>query len=63
MRGARLGQPVIEGRRLTRHPKCARLRVPPGALVTPKDPKPYAERLAFHITVDSASEYGLDVGQ
>ncbi|MEM6847990.1 MAG: homoserine kinase [Pseudomonadota bacterium] len=39
------------------------VRVPAGALVTPKDPKPYAERLAFHMTVESASEYGLDVGQ
>jgi homoserine kinase type II len=36
------------------------LRVPPGALVTPKDPKPYYERLRFHRSVASASAYGLD---
>ncbi|GAB5375795.1 MAG: homoserine kinase [Acuticoccus sp.] len=35
------------------------LRVPPGALVTPKDPKPYLERLRFHRGVVRASEYGL----
>lgn len=36
------------------------LRVPPGALVTPKDPKPYHARLNFHRSVDSATAYGLD---
>ncbi|MEM9222342.1 MAG: homoserine kinase [Pseudomonadota bacterium] len=36
------------------------LRVPAGALVTPKDPKPYLERLRFHQAVERTSEYGLD---
>lgn len=35
------------------------LRVPAGALVTPKDPRPYWDRLRFHRTVSKASEYGL----
>lgn len=35
------------------------LRVPPGALVTPKDPKPYFERMRFHRAIRRASEYGL----
>ncbi|MEO1105208.1 MAG: homoserine kinase [Pseudomonadota bacterium] len=35
------------------------LRVPEGALVTPKDPKPYLERLRFHRAVRRPSEYGL----
>jgi len=36
------------------------LRVPSGALVRLKDPRPYAERLRFHRGVASASAYGLD---
>ncbi|MEW5423078.1 homoserine kinase [Amorphus sp. 3PC139-8] len=36
------------------------LRVPPGALVTPKDPVEYLRRLRFHRKVASASDYGLD---
>lgn len=36
------------------------LRVPEGALVTPKDPRPYLERLRFHERVRRPSEYGLD---
>jgi len=36
------------------------LRVPPNALVTPKDPKPYADRLRFHRAVRGPSDYGLD---
>lgn len=35
------------------------LRVPENALVTPKDPRPYRERLRFHRSVESAGEYGL----
>ena len=35
------------------------LRVPEDALVTPKDPRPYYERLRFHRSVTSATEYGL----
>ena len=35
------------------------LRVPENALVTPKDPRPYFERLRFHRTVASPTEYGL----
>ena len=35
------------------------LRVPEGALVTPKDPRAYLERLRFHRGVRRASEYGL----
>ena len=37
------------------------LRVPEGALVTPKDPRPYLERLRFHRGVGRASEYGLSL--
>ncbi|ADZ71804.1 homoserine kinase [Polymorphum gilvum] len=36
------------------------LRVPPGALVTPKDPLEYLKKLRFHRSVSSASAYGLD---
>jgi len=36
------------------------LEVPPGALVTPKDPLEYSRKLRFHQRVRSASEYGLD---
>ncbi len=35
------------------------LRVPAGALVTPKDPIAYLKRLEFHKRVDSAGEYGI----
>ena len=35
------------------------LRVPPNALVRPKDPIPYYERLRFHRTVRSPADYGL----
>ncbi|MEM7695941.1 MAG: homoserine kinase [Pseudomonadota bacterium] len=37
------------------------LRVPEGALVTPKDPRDYYERVRFHRGVARASEYGLDL--
>jgi len=36
------------------------LRVPPGALVTPKDPVEYLRRLRFHQGVASTHDYGLD---
>tara|TARA_R110002020_G_scaffold20374_4_gene69498 strand:- start:1001 stop:1966 length:966 start_codon:yes stop_codon:yes gene_type:complete len=36
------------------------LRVPPGALVTPKDPVEYLRRLRFHHAVASTRDYGLD---
>ncbi len=36
------------------------LNVPPGALVTPKNPTEYISKLKFHQSVKSASEYGLD---
>ncbi|MCF3936284.1 homoserine kinase [Acuticoccus sp. M5D2P5] len=36
------------------------LRVPENALVTPKDPTPYYDRLRFHQRVRSAAEYGVD---
>ena len=36
------------------------LEVPPGALVTPKDPLEYLRKLRFHQRVRSASEYGLE---
>jgi homoserine kinase type II len=36
------------------------LNVPPGALVKPKDPLEYLDRLRFHQTIDRAGEYGLD---
>ncbi|WP_075219085.1 homoserine kinase [Acuticoccus yangtzensis] len=35
------------------------LRVPEGALVTPKDPRPYYERLRFHRSVAGPVEYGI----
>jgi homoserine kinase type II len=35
------------------------LRVPDGALVTPKDPLEYARKLRFHQRVRSAADYGL----
>lgn len=35
------------------------LRVPPGALVTPKDPREYLRKLRFHQGVSTASDYGL----
>ena len=36
------------------------LRVPDQALVTPKDPRPYARRLRFHQGVRGPADYGLD---
>lgn len=35
------------------------LNVPPGAVVTPKDPLEYLKKLRFHQKVASATEYGL----
>jgi homoserine kinase type II len=35
------------------------LNVPPGALVKPKDPREYLEKLRFHTSVKSARDYGL----
>lgn len=35
------------------------LTVPPGALVTPKDPREYLRKLRFHQRVGSAADYGL----
>ncbi len=35
------------------------LTVPPGALVVPKDPSEYYQKLRFHRQVTSAAEYGL----
>jgi homoserine kinase type II len=35
------------------------LTVPPGALVTPKDPREYLRKLRFHQKVGSAADYGL----
>jgi homoserine kinase type II len=35
------------------------LTVPPGALVVPKDPSEYYQKLRFHRSVTSAAEYGL----
>jgi len=35
------------------------LTVPPGALVVPKDPSEYYQKLRFHRAVTSAAEYGL----
>jgi homoserine kinase type II len=35
------------------------LNVPPGALVKPKDPREYLEKLRFHSAVKSARDYGL----
>jgi len=37
------------------------LEVPPGALVTPKDPREYLRKLRFHQKVGSAAEYGAAV--
>ena len=34
------------------------LNVPPGAKVTPKDPREYLAKLRFHAHVKSAAEYG-----
>jgi homoserine kinase type II len=36
------------------------LRVPPGALVTPKDPLEYLRKLRFHETVTDIGGYGID---
>lgn len=36
------------------------LRVPPGALVVPKNPLEYLKKLHFHMDVDSVSAYGVD---
>jgi homoserine kinase type II len=35
------------------------LTVPPGALVTPKDPREYLRKLRFHQKVGSAADYGV----
>jgi homoserine kinase type II len=35
------------------------LRVPEGALVTPKDPREYLKKLRFHQSVETAADYGL----
>ena len=35
------------------------LTVPPGALVTPKDPLEYLRKLRFHKKVVSAADYGF----
>jgi homoserine kinase type II len=35
------------------------LNVPPGAVVTPKDPLEYLKKLRFHQKVGSPTEYGL----
>ncbi|MEP0519701.1 MAG: homoserine kinase [Hyphomicrobiales bacterium] len=37
------------------------LRVPPGALVVPKNPLEYLKKLGFHMDVDSATAYGVDL--
>lgn len=37
------------------------LNVPPGALVTPKNPSEYISKLRFHQSVKSASEYGSEL--
>ncbi len=34
------------------------LNVPPGALVKPKDPREYLDKLRFHQAVVSAADYG-----
>lgn len=36
------------------------LRVPEGAMLTPKPPGPYQQRLIFHRSVQRAEEYGID---
>jgi homoserine kinase type II len=36
------------------------LNHPPGAFVTPKDPKEYVRKLRFHVGVRSAAAYGID---
>ena len=38
------------------------LNVPPGALVRPKDPREYWQKLRFHRTVNSPLDYGIDYG-
>ncbi|HWE74528.1 MAG TPA: homoserine kinase, partial [Stellaceae bacterium] len=37
-----------------------RLNHPPGALVKPKDPLEYRQKLRFHRGITRASAYGLD---
>ena len=37
------------------------LNVPPGALVVPKDPGEYIDKLKFHQSIRNAGEYGLNV--
>ncbi|HXZ68065.1 MAG TPA: homoserine kinase, partial [Alphaproteobacteria bacterium] len=37
------------------------LEQPVGALVKPKDPLEYLQKLQFHQTIKSAKDYGLDV--
>jgi homoserine kinase type II len=37
------------------------LTVPPGALVTPKDPLEYLRKLRFHQKVASVADYGFDL--
>lgn len=39
------------------------LRVPQNALVTPKDPRPYADRLRFHRAVAGPGDYGLTLAE
>ena len=36
------------------------LNVPPGALVTPKNPAEYIAKLKFHQGIEKASLYGLE---
>ncbi|MBL4646100.1 MAG: homoserine kinase [Hyphomicrobiales bacterium] len=37
------------------------IRVPPGALVVPKNPLEYVKKLRFHQQVETASAYGIDL--
>jgi homoserine kinase type II len=37
------------------------LEVPPGALVTPKDPREYLRKLRFHQKVATAADYGMEL--
>ncbi|MEL7428411.1 MAG: homoserine kinase [Pseudomonadota bacterium] len=37
------------------------LNVPPGALVTPKNPSEYIDKLRFHQSISSPAEYGLEL--
>ena len=37
------------------------LEVPPGALVTPKDPREYLRKLRFHQKVATAADYGIEL--